>query len=72
MKKLLFTGLLGLGLFFPYTLSASHSTGISDKEFSGKKHGKNKTDQKNRSERTLIQDHPLQVKAAPITGTNYM
>ncbi|WP_126652833.1 hypothetical protein [Chryseobacterium aureum] len=68
MKKLLFTGLLGLGLFFPYTLSASHSTGISAKEFSGKKPGKNKTAKKSRSKRTSYSGSSASGKGCSYNG----
>ncbi|RXM38595.1 hypothetical protein BOQ62_16110 [Chryseobacterium sp. CH21] len=49
MKKLLFTGLLGLGLLLPHNFSASNSVNISAKEFSGKKPRKSKTSKKSRS-----------------------
>ncbi|WP_288447594.1 hypothetical protein [uncultured Chryseobacterium sp.] len=49
MKKLLFTGLLGLGILFPYNLSAYSTTTIYAKELSGKKPRKSKANKKRRS-----------------------
>jgi len=49
MKKLFLTGILGLGLLLPYSLSAYNSTSISAKEFSGKKPRKNKANKKSKS-----------------------
>jgi len=55
MKKLIFTGLLGLGIIFPYNLSAYNSTSISSKESSGKKPRKSKTNKKSRSKSSSSQ-----------------
>lgn len=50
MKKLLFTGLLGLGLLLPVNLSASTANTVSSKEVF-KKPGKGKSKSKSRSSR---------------------
>ncbi|MFS4473556.1 hypothetical protein [Chryseobacterium sp. T20] len=52
MKKLIFTGLLGLGLLLPYNLSAYNSTSVFAKEFSSKKPKKSKTNKKSRSKKS--------------------
>ncbi|WP_336964553.1 hypothetical protein [Chryseobacterium contaminans] len=53
MKKLLFTGLLGLGLLLPANISASTVNNVSAKEFFKKpRKGKIKTSRKSRSARS--------------------
>ncbi|WP_123947376.1 hypothetical protein [Chryseobacterium pennae] len=54
MKKLLFTGLLGLGLLLPTNFSASTASITSTKELLTKnpRKGKTKTSRKNRSTRS--------------------
>ncbi|WP_123909614.1 MULTISPECIES: hypothetical protein [unclassified Chryseobacterium] len=53
MKKLLFTGLLGLGLLFPANISASTVSTTSTKEFFKKPgKGKTKTSRKSKSSRS--------------------
>lgn len=51
MKKLIFTGLLGLGLLFPASISASTLSTHSAKEFS-KKPGRGKTTSSRKSKST--------------------
>ncbi|SMC91551.1 MULTISPECIES: hypothetical protein [unclassified Chryseobacterium] len=52
MKKLLFTGLLGLGLLLPASFSATTGTISSAKEFSTKKPKKGKTKSSRKSKST--------------------
>lgn len=49
MKKLIFIGLLDLGLLLPYNLSAYNPTSVYAKEFSSKKPKKSKSSKKSRS-----------------------
>lgn len=53
MKKLFFTGLFGLAILFPGSLSAYSTNVIFIKEFSGKKPRKSKMNKKNKSKRQV-------------------
>lgn len=72
MKKLFFTGLFGLAILFPDSLSAYSANVIFIKELSGKKPRKSKMNKKTSRKDKFMQDHTLPVKDVRIMVNNYM
>ncbi|WP_160139005.1 hypothetical protein [Chryseobacterium sp. c4a] len=71
MKKLLFTGLLGLGLLLPANISASTASTSSSKEsFEKPRKGKTKTSRKSKSTRSSYSS-PRSYSSSTSRGCTY-